>query len=85
MKLLEPLKVAPLSRCMQQRLSSLHAEVTGARSGHMPQRCEQVIAMSALACFTAHLTAGAQSLGRYYTFIMTYTLSHRLASIALGW
>ena len=47
-----------LSRCMQQRLSSLHAEAAGARSGHTPQRCEQAIAMAALACFIAHLRAG---------------------------
>lgn len=51
--------VGCMVRCMQQRLSSLHAEAAGARSGHMPQRCEQAIAMAALACFIAHLTAGA--------------------------
>ncbi len=45
-------------RCMQQRLSSLHAETAGARSGHVPQQCEQAIAMATLACFIAHLTAG---------------------------
>ncbi len=57
----QPLKVADLPRCMQLRLSSLHAEAAGARTGHMPQRWEQAIAMAALACFIAHLTAGVPS------------------------
>ena len=46
-------------RCMQERLNSLHADVASARAGHTPQRCEQAIAMSALACFLAYLTGGA--------------------------
>ena len=50
------------TRCMHQRLSSLHAEVVSARTGHMLQRCEQAIGMAALAGFVAYLTAGAAQL-----------------------
>ena len=47
---------------MHQRLSSLHEEVVSARTGHMPQRCEQAIGMAALAGFIGYLTAGAAQL-----------------------
>jgi precorrin-3B methylase len=50
---------------MYQRLSSLHAEVVSARTGHTLQRCEQAISMAALACFVAYLSAGPAQLSAF--------------------